>query len=48
VASKKTNFKNVNAQELRTRAEVAAMTTMAKAQGQDISDKDAEEMIQQA
>jgi hypothetical protein len=48
VASKKTNFKNVSAQELRTRAEVAAMTTMAKAQGQDIDDKDAEEMIKQA
>lgn len=48
VASKKTNFKNVSAQDLRRRAEVAAMTTMAKAQGQDISDKDAEEMIKQA
>ena len=48
VASKKTNFRNVSAQDLRTRAEVAAMTTMAKAQGQDISDKDAEEMIRQA
>ncbi|GKY91439.1 hypothetical protein MPSEU_000116200 [Mayamaea pseudoterrestris] len=47
-ASKKTNFKNVSAQDLRARAEVAAMTTMAKAQGQDISDKDAEEMIRQA
>jgi len=46
--AKKTNFSNVNAQELRTRAEVAAMTTMAKAQGQEISDKDAEEMIRQA
>jgi len=46
--AKKTNFKNVNAQELRTRAEVAAMTTLAKAQGQEVSDKDAEEMIKQA
>lgn len=45
--AKKTSFKNVDAQELRRRAEVAAMTTMAKAQGQEISDKDAEEMIQQ-
>lgn len=46
--AKKTNFKNVDAQELRTRAEVAAMTTLAKAQGQEVSDKDAEEMIKQA
>jgi curved DNA-binding protein CbpA len=38
----------VDAQALRTRAEVAAMTTLAKAQGQDVTDKDAEEMIRQA
>jgi curved DNA-binding protein CbpA len=34
--------------EIRTRAEVAAMTTMAKAQGQEISATDAEDMIKQA
>jgi hypothetical protein len=44
----KTSFKNVNAQEIRTRAEVAAMTTLAKAQGQEMSDQDAEQMIRQS
>jgi hypothetical protein len=44
----KTSFKNVNAQEIRTRAEVAAMTTLAKAQGQEMSDSDAEQMIRQS
>jgi curved DNA-binding protein CbpA len=34
--------------EIRARAEVAAMTTMAKAQGQEISATDAEDMIKQA
>ena len=34
--------------EIRTRAEVAAMTTLAKAQGQEVSDKDAEELIKRA
>jgi translation initiation factor IF-2 len=46
--AQKTNVKSVDAQEIRARAEVAAMTTMAKAQGQEVSDKDAEEMIRQA
>jgi hypothetical protein len=44
----KTSIKSVNAQEIRTRAEVAAMTTMAKAQGQEVSDQDAEQMIRQS
>ena len=39
---------NCTAQEIRRRAEVAAMTTLAKAQGQEISDQDAEEMIRQS
>ena len=43
--SKATTVKNVDAHEIRKRAEVAAMTTLAKAQGQEMSDKDAEEMI---
>jgi curved DNA-binding protein CbpA len=46
--AKKTNLKKVDAQELRTRAECAAMQTMAKAQGQDLSGADAESMIRQA
>jgi hypothetical protein len=39
---------NVDAQEIRRRAEVAAMTTLAHAQGQEVSKADAEEMIRQA
>lgn len=46
--AKTTNFKNVDAQELRRRAEVAAMTTLAHAQGQEVSATDVEEMIRQA
>jgi hypothetical protein len=38
----------VNVKDIRTRAEVAAMTTLAKAQGQEVSEKDAEELIQRA
>jgi len=34
--------------EIKARAEVAVMTTMAKAQGQEISEEDTEQMIQQA
>jgi curved DNA-binding protein CbpA len=34
-------------QEIKLRAEVAAMTTLAKAQGQEITEQDAEEMIRQ-
>jgi hypothetical protein len=40
--------KNTSAGDIKARAEVAAMTTFAKAQGQDINEKDAEEMIRQA
>lgn len=36
------------ASDIKARAEVAVMTTMAKAQGQDLDEKDAEEMIHQA
>lgn len=34
--------------DIKTRAEVAMMTTMAKAQGQEVSEDDTEEMIKQA
>ncbi|KAL7473896.1 hypothetical protein ACHAXS_014430 [Conticribra weissflogii] len=37
-----------DAADIKTRAEVAVMTTMAKAQGQEVNDDDAEEMIKQA
>jgi curved DNA-binding protein CbpA len=43
-----TSVKSVDVKAIRTRAEVAAMTTLAKAQGQEVSEKDAEEMIKQA
>jgi hypothetical protein len=43
-----TAVKSVNVKDIRTRAEVAAMTTLAKAQGQEVSEKDAEELIQRA
>ena len=33
--------------EIKLRAEVAAMTTLAKAQGQEISEQDAEDLIRQ-
>ena len=46
--AKKTNVHVIDAHEIRTRAEVAAMTTMAKAQGQEVSDADAQELIKQA
>lgn len=36
-----------NAEDIKLRAEIAAMTTLAKAQGQEISEKDAEYMIKQ-
>lgn len=45
-AHKKSNL--LDAAEIRTRAEVAAMTTMAKAQGQEVTTHDAEEMIKHA
>ena len=37
--------KNTSAEDIKYRAEIAAMTTLAKAQGQEISEKDAEFMI---
>ena len=43
--SKATTVKSVDAAEIRRRAEVAAMTTLAKAQGQEMEAKDAEEML---
>jgi hypothetical protein len=46
VASRTTG--SVDAQEIRRRAEVAAMTTLAHAQGQEVSKADAEEMLRQA
>jgi hypothetical protein len=47
-ASRTAGKHNVDAQEIRRRAEVAAMTTLAHAQGQEVSKADAEEMIRQA
>ena len=43
-----TKTKGIDAKEIKTRAEVAAMATLAKAQGQEVSEKDAEELIKQA
>lgn len=37
-----------DAADIKARAEVAVMTTMAKAQGQEVSEEDTEEMIKQA
>lgn len=47
-ATKSKDVNNNNVKDIKTRAEVAAMATMAKAQGQEVSEKDAEEMISQA
>lgn len=48
-AAASTNVANkATAGDIKARAEVAAMTTFAKAQGQEIDEKDAEEMIKQA
>lgn len=43
-----TKSKDIDAKEIKTRAEVAAMATLARAQGQEVSEKDAEELIKQA
>lgn len=43
-----TKAKGVDASEIKTRAEVAAMATLARAQGQELSGRDAEELISQA
>ncbi len=48
VAEATATSNGMNAKDIRTRAEVAAMTTLAKAQGQEMNDKDAEELIKQA
>jgi len=40
--------KELSSSDIKARAEVAVMTTMAKAQGQEISDEDTEQMINQA
>jgi len=39
---------SISAASIKTRAEVAVMTTLAKAQGQELSDEDTENMIKQA
>ena len=41
-------IKNVQSEDIKGRAEVAVMTTMAKAQGQEVETEDAEEMIKEA
>lgn len=46
--AKTTNINQLDASTIRTRAEVAAMTVLAKAQGQEVSDEDAEQLIRQA
>jgi X-domain of DnaJ-containing len=43
-----TQSNEIDAKEIKTRAEVAAMATLARAQGQEVSEKDAEELIKQA
>lgn len=40
--------KDINSEDIKARATVAAMTTMAKAQGQEVTEADQEEMIKQA
>ena len=42
------NYDVKDAADMKARAEVAVMTTMAKAQGQEVSNDDTEEMIKQA
>lgn len=43
-----TNKDDFNAEDIKARVAVATMTTMAKAQGQDVTDADQEDMIKQA
>ena len=43
-----TKAKGIDGKEIKTRAEVAAMATLARAQGQELSGRDAEELISQA
>ena len=46
--SGRTNHTKIDTEDIKARAAVAAMTTMAKAQGQEVSEADTEEMIKQA
>ena len=41
----KASINSVGNEDIKARAEVAVMTTMAKAQGQEVDDNDAEELI---
>lgn len=43
-----TKLTNIDVKDISARAQVAAMTTLAKAQGQDVSEKDAEALIKRA
>lgn len=43
-----TSDKKQDTEDIRARAEIAVMTTMAKAQGQEVSQHDTEELIKQA
>lgn len=45
--TKNLNASGGNKSEIKLRAEIAAITTLAKAQGQDISEKEAEYLIWQ-
>ena len=47
-AHKKTAKENFQAEDIKARVAVATMTTMAKAQGQEVTEEDKEEMIRQA
>jgi len=44
---KTSNSAEQNVEDIKTRAEIAVMTTMAKAQGQEIHESDAEELVRQ-
>lgn len=47
-AGKKASVKKEDAEDIKARVAVATMTTMAKAQGQEVNEEDHEEMIEQA
>ena len=46
-ATKKDEDIAMSMEDIKARAEVAVMTTMAKAQGQEVSEDDTEELIRQ-
>jgi hypothetical protein len=48
IASGGKGLQDINSEDIKARAQVAAMTTMAKAQGQEVTEEDQEEMIKQA